>query len=196
MSLLPYLAGGALLWFLMLKSGVHATITGVLLAFAIPFGARDEGEHSPSHWLENFLHRPVALLILPLFALANTGISFSGDALAQLASANSLGIVAGLLLGKPMGITLLALLGVGLGLCRLPSDIGWSHIFGVGLLAGIGFTMSIFITNLAFAGNGPLINSSKSAILVASFAAGLCGLAWLRISLRGIPSAGPNGPAD
>ncbi len=187
MRLIPYLVGGALMWFLMLKSGVHATITGVLLAFAIPFGPRDEGEQSPSHRLENFLHRPVALGILPLFALANTGIAFSGDALPQLAGANSLGIMAGLLLGKPIGITLLALLGVGLGLCRLPSDIGWSHVFGVGVLAGIGFTMSIFITNLAFGGDAQLITSSKAAILVASLAAGLCGVAWLRLSLGKIP---------
>ncbi len=187
MRLIPYLVGGALMWFLMLKSGVHATITGVLLAFAIPFGPRDEGEQSPSHRLENFLHRPVALGILPLFALANTGIAFSGDALPQLAGANSLGIMAGLLLGKPIGITLLALLGVGLGLCRLPSDIRWSHVFGVGVLAGIGFTMSIFITNLAFGGDAQLITSSKAAILVASLAAGLCGVAWLRLSLGKIP---------
>jgi Na+:H+ antiporter, NhaA family len=195
MSLIPYLVGGALMWFLMLKSGVHATITGVLLAFAIPFGPRDEGEHAPSHRLENFLHRPVALGILPLFALANTGLAFSGDALPQLASANSLGIIAGLLLGKPIGITLLALLAVALGLCRLPPDVGWNHVFGVGLLAGIGFTMSIFITNLAFAGDMQLINSSKAAILTASFAAGLCGLAWLRMSLRRMPVPEPNGTA-
>lgn len=196
MSLIPYLAGGALMWLLMLKSGVHATITGVLLAFAIPFGPRDTGEHSPSHRLENFLHRPVALVILPLFALANTGIAFTGDAVAQFASPNSIGIIAGLLLGKPIGITLLALLGVGLGLCRLPSDVEWTHVFGVGLLAGIGFTMSIFITNLAFAGDVQLINSSKAAILAASFAAGLCGLAWLRISLGTIPVRGADSIAD
>ena len=183
MSLIPYLVGGALMWVLMLGSGVHATITGVLLAFAIPFGRRDDVEHSPSHRLEHFLQRPVALVILPLFALANTGIAFSGDAVGQFASANSMGIIGGLLLGKPIGITALAALGVALGVCRLPSDVRWDQVFGVGLLAGIGFTMSIFIANLAFTGDAQLINSSKAAILAASFAAGLCGLAWLRIRL-------------
>jgi Na+:H+ antiporter, NhaA family len=184
MSLVPYLAGGALMWLLMYKSGVHATIAGVLLAFTIPFGARKDDETSPSHRLEHFLHRPVVLVVLPLFALANTGIEIGGGAAAMFASANSLGIIAGLLLGKPIGITLMALLGVALGLSRLPADMRWSHVFGVGLLAGIGFTMSIFITNLAFAGDAQLINASKAAILAASFAAGLCGLAWLAISLK------------
>ena len=187
MSLIPYLVGGALMWVLMLKSGVHATITGVLLAFAIPFGPRDDVNCSPSHRLENSLHRPVTLLILPLFALANTGIAFTGDAVAQFASTNSIGIIAGLLLGKPIGITLLAALGVGLGVCRLPSDVGWGQVFGLGLLAGIGFTMSIFIANLAFAGDAQLVSSSKAAILAASLAAGLCGLAWLAISLKRSP---------
>jgi Na+:H+ antiporter, NhaA family len=183
-SLLPYLVGGTLMWWLMLKSGVHATVTGVLLAFAIPFGSRDGVEHSPSHRLEHFLHRPVALVILPLFALANTGITFTSDAVAQFASPNSIGIMAGLLLGKPIGITLLAALGVGLGVCRLPPDVGWGQVCAAGLLAGIGFTMSIFIANLAFAGDAQLVNSSKAAILAASLVAGLCGLVWLATSLK------------
>lgn len=183
MSLGPYLAGGALMWFFMLQSGVHATITGVLLAFAIPFTHKVEDEESPSHRLENFLHHPVTLLILPLFALANTGISFSSDALQDLASANSAGIIAGLLVGKPIGITLVAFVAVTVGLCRLPSDLTWHHIFGVGILGGIGFTMSIFITNLAFAGDAGLINSSKMAIFAASVAAAACGLLWLTLTL-------------
>jgi Na+:H+ antiporter, NhaA family len=182
MALLPYLAGGALMWFLMLESGVHATIAGVLLAFAIPYSARAEDEASPSHRLEHVLHKPVAFVILPIFALANTGIIIGSGWLEDLTSRNSMGIVAGLVVGKPLGILLLSFLAVALGLCRLPANVGWGHIFGAGLLGGIGFTMSIFITNLAFAGGAELVNASKMAILAASVAAGILGLVWLRFA--------------
>jgi len=181
MSLLPYLAGGILMWFLMLKSGVHATIAGVLLAFTIPFTGKEDDERSPSHRLEHLLHKPVAFLILPVFALANTGIVLGADALQRLAGGNSLGIMAGLFIGKPVGITLLSFVAVAAGLCRLPLDISWRHVFGVGLLGGIGFTMSIFITNLAFANDAAEINASKTAILLASLAAGACGFLWLKL---------------
>ena len=153
MSLVPYLLGGALMWFLMLKSGVHATIAGVLLAFAIPFSAKQDDETSPSHRLEHFLHKPVTFLILPIFALANTGIILAAGWSQHLTTANSLGIVAGLIVGKPLGIMLFTFVAVAIGFCRLPLDLNWRHIFGAGLLGGIGFTMSIFITNLAFVGN-------------------------------------------
>lgn len=179
-ALLPYLLGGAIMWVLMLKSGIHATVTGVMLAFAIPFSARAEDQASPSHKLENFLHKPAAFLILPIFALANTGILFEAGWIDGLLSANSLGIAAGLVLGKPVGILMLCMLAVAAGVCRLPADLGWRHIAGAGLLGGIGFTMSIFITNLAFAGETELINASKMAILMASLTAGLGGLLWLR----------------
>ena len=181
MALWPYLLGGALMWFLMYKSGVHATIAGVLLAFAIPFSAKAEDEESPSHRLEHFLHKPVAFIILPIFALANTSIVIGSGWQNDLLSTNSAGIIAGLVLGKPLGITLVCLLAVSIGLCRLPGDLQWRHIFGAGLLGGIGFTMSIFITNLAFAGNAEVINASKMAILLASFTAGLLGFVWLRL---------------
>ncbi|MEO8848360.1 MAG: Na+/H+ antiporter NhaA [Casimicrobiaceae bacterium] len=180
MSLFPYLLGGALMWLLMFKSGVHATIAGVLLAFAIPFSAKAEDEASPSHRLERFLHRPVAFVILPLFALANTAIVINSGWQQDLLSTNSLGIIGGLVLGKPLGITLLSFTAVAIGVCRLPADANWRHIFGAGLLGGIGFTMSIFITNLAFVGNAEIINASKMAILLASFAAGALGFMWLR----------------
>jgi Na+:H+ antiporter, NhaA family len=182
MSLFPYLLGGALMWFLMFKSGVHATIAGVLLAFAIPFSAKAEDQASPSHRLEHFLHRPVAFVILPIFALANTGIVINLGWEQDLLSTNSAGIVGGLVLGKPLGITLLSFIAVALGVCRLPSDLNWGHIFGAGLLGGIGFTMSIFITNLAFAGDVEIINASKMAILLASLTAGVLGFMWLRFS--------------
>ena len=181
MSLVPYLLGGALMWFLMLKSGVHATIAGVLLAFAIPFTGKEDDEESPSHRLEHVLHKPVAFAILPVFALANTGIVLGADALQRLAGGNSLGIVLGLLVGKPVGITLVSFAAVAAGLCRLPLDMNWRHVFGAGLLGGIGFTMSIFITNLAFAGNAEEINTSKTAILAASLTAGVAGFIWLKL---------------
>ena len=184
MSLALYLLGGVLMWFLVLKSGVHATIAGVMLAFAIPFSAKVEDEKSPSHRLEHFLHKPVAFIVLPLFALANTAIFIGADWMQDLSSANSLGIIAGLLLGKPLGVSLLCFVAVASGLCRLPPDLRWPHIVGAGILGGIGFTMSIFITNLAFSGNADAINASKMAILVASLTAGTVGFLWFRLSGR------------
>lgn len=181
MAVLPYLIGGAIMWYLMLKSGVHATVAGVLLAFAIPYSATQDDETSPSHKLEHLLHKPVAFLILPVFALANTGIVIGSGWAQDLASANSLGIAGGLIIGKPLGITLLTFIVVAMGICRLPLDLGWKHVAGAGLLGGIGFTMSIFITNLAFAGDAGTINASKMAILLASVTAGAIGFVWLKI---------------
>ena len=171
-NLIPYLIGGVAMWYFMLHSGVHATITGVLLAFAIPFG--NGGEKSTSYILQHFLHKPVAFIILPIFALANTAIVFSGDISQTLTENNSLGIALGLIVGKPLGIFIFALLAVTFGLCKLPSDLNWKSIFGVGLLAGIGFTMSIFVTLLAF-DNETIINNSKLIILISSLIAALLG---------------------
>ena len=179
-TLAPYLAGGALLWFLMLKSGVHSTIAGVMLAFAIPFSARRDDETSPSHRLEHFLHKPVAFVVLPLFALANTAIVIDAGWQASLATPNSLGIILGLAVGKPVGIVALSAIAVAAGICRLPEDTSWSHVAGVGLIAGIGFTMSIFIANLAFPQQTELVNASKMAILIGSLIAAVLGYAWLK----------------
>ena len=192
MALSPYLLGGVLMWFLMLKSGVHATIAGVLLAFAIPYSAAQDDAKSPSHRLENALHKPVAFLILPVFALANTGIVIGAGWTGDLMSANSMGILLGLVAGKPVGILLFSFVAVMLGVCRLPLDLAWRHVFGAGLLGGIGFTMSIFITNLAFEGQPDVVNASKMAILLASLTAGLLGFAWL--SRMGAPLASDADP--
>jgi NhaA family Na+:H+ antiporter len=181
---LPYLLGGAVMWVLMLKSGIHATIAGVLLAFAIPYSAQQDDERSPSHRLEHALHMPVAFLILPLFALANTGIVIGSGWTTALASPNSLGILAGLFLGKPIGIVLFSLAMVSIGVCKLPAELSWRHILGAGILGGIGFTMSIFIANLAFPGQADTITASKIAILLASLAAGLAGFLWLKLVSR------------
>lgn len=183
-SMVPYLLGGVVLWVCLLQSGVHATIAGVLLAFAVPFSHREDDETSPSHRLEHLLHKPVAFLVLPIFALVNTGVLFGGDWANNLTSPNNLGIVCGLLAGKALGITLASLAAVTAGICRLPADLNWKHLFGAGLLGGIGFTMSIFITNLAFAGNDALINDAKIAILLASFTAGMLGFLWLQFACR------------
>jgi len=180
MALTPYLIGGALMWFCMLQSGIHATIAGVLLAFAIPFSSTVDDEASPSHKLEHFLHKPVAFIILPIFALANTGVVIGSTWAQELTSPNSLGIAAGLVLGKPVGIMLLCFIAVSIGICKLPEGLNWKHIFGAGLLGGIGFTMSIFITNLAFVGNADAITASKIAVLLASLTAGTIGFLWLR----------------
>ena len=169
------------MWFLMFKSGVHATIAGVLLAFALPFSAKQDDEKSPSHRLEHFLHKPVAFIILPIFALANTAIVIGAGWTQNLATANSLGIGGGLILGKPLGVTIFSFIAVYLGISRLALDLNWKHIFGAGLLGGIGFTMSIFITNLAFVGGAEVINNSKMAILAASLIAGTIGFAWLKL---------------
>jgi len=192
MRLLPYLVGGALMWFLMLKSGVHATIAGVLLAFTIPYSAAQDDAASASHRLEDALHTPVAFLILPVFALANTGIVIGAGWAQELLAANSLGILMGLVLGKPVGILLFSFAAVALGICRLPLDLAWRHILGAGLLGGIGFTMSIFITNLAYPGQGDLVTNSKMAILMASLTAGLLGFAWLKF--MGAPLASDPDP--
>ncbi len=180
-SLVPYLIGGVLMWLLMLRSGVHATIAGVLLAFAIPFSPKEDDEESPSHRLEHFLHKPVTFLVLPIFALANTGIVLGAGWTQHLMTANSSGIIAGLILGKPLGIVLLSFVAIAISICRLPLDLNWRHIFGAGLLGGIGFTMSIFITNLAFTGDSEMISASKIAILLSSLTAGTVGFLWLKL---------------
>ena len=179
MALWPYLTGGLAMWFCLLHSGLHATLAGVMLAFAIPFTARAEDRKSPSHRLEHRLHRPVAFCILPLFALANTCIVLGPGWAGELAGHNALGIAAGLLIGKPAGVALASLAAVGAGLCRLPEGTRPWHIVGAGILGGIGFTMSIFIANLAFPASPEVVNASKIAILLSSLTAGLSGFLWL-----------------
>lgn len=180
-NLIPYLTGGVVMWYFMLHSGVHATIAGILLAFAIPFGKGDET--SPSNVLLHLLHKPVAFFILPLFAIANTAIALGSDLFSGLGDTNGLGIMAGLVIGKPLGIVLFSFLGVILGISTLPSDLKWRNITGAGFLGGIGFTMSIFITLLAYT-NDDLVNNSKIAVIVASILAGTIGYTILKLTLK------------
>lgn len=180
-NLIPYLLGGILMWYFMLLSGVHATISGILLAFAIPFG--NGYKKSTSYFLQHFLHKPVAFIILPIFALANTAIIL-GDDIGQILTQNySLGIALGLIVGKPLGIFSISYLAVALGLCKLPTNINWMSILGIAILGGIGFTMSIFITLLAF-DDELIINNSKLVILLASLIAGILGYITLKLSLK------------
>lgn len=180
-NIIPYLIGGIAMWYFMLNSGVHATITGVILAFVIPFG--DGGKKSTSYKLQHFLHKPVALFILPLFAVANTCIEINSDWHSELSHRNAVGIILGLAVGKPIGILLFSFIGVSAGICSLPKTLKWTHILGAGMLGGIGFTMSIFITILAFK-NPETIVFSKIAILIASVLAGIFGFVYLKYILK------------
>lgn len=185
MHLFPYLLGGIAMWVCMLKSGVHPTLSGIALAFAIPYSSKQEDIESPSHRLEHILHKPVAYGILPIFALANTGVVIGADWFQAITTqTNSLGIILGLVVGKPLGVALLSVIAVKTGLCKLPSDLRWKHMIGAGILGGIGFTMSIFITNLAFVDQVNHINQAKMAILMASLLAGLLGFFWLKIATK------------
>ena len=179
--LIPYLIGGILMWYFMINSGVHATITGVLLAFVIPFG--DGNNNTISYKLQHILHKPVAFIILPLFALANTCIVLNSNWYEGLSHSNSIGIILGLIIGKPLGIWLFSYLGVLIGIGVLPKGLQWKNIFGAGILGGIGFTMSIFISLLVFNNNDDSINS-KIAILIASTIAAFVGFIYLKFNLK------------
>lgn len=176
-----YLVPGLFMWYFMSKSGVHPTISGVLLAFAIPFGNGDE--KSTSYLLQHALHKPVAFFILPLFAMANTAILINSDSVSQLGSVNSLGIILGLVLGKTIGISMFTFISTKIGITRLSEGINFKQIIGAGFLGGIGFTMSVFITLLAF-NDLNIINVSKLSILIASLVSALCGLIFLRLTLK------------
>jgi len=176
-----YLAGGIIMWYCMLKSGVHATIAGVLLAFAVPFNKETDG--GMSHKLQHFLHKPVAFIIMPIFALANTAIIFPDHLLSSFTTNNSIGIIAGLILGKFAGIFFVSRLAVKMKIASLTTELNWGHLLGASLLGGIGFTMSIFITNLAFNDNST-ITDSKMSILLASVAAAILGLFILKGNQR------------
>jgi Na+:H+ antiporter, NhaA family len=180
-NLIPFLIGGVAMWYFMLHSGVHASITGILLAFSVPFGNGEQ--KSASSVLQHYLHKPVAFLILPLFALANTSIILTSDFGQTLTQNYSLGIGLGLIFGKPLGIFLLSYLAVSFGLFRLPGDINWKSVLGAGFLAGIGFTMSIFITSLAF-DDDTIINNAKLVILLFSLIAGTIGYLSLKVALK------------
>lgn len=180
-NLIIYLIGGVGMWYCMFHSGIHATITGVLLAFAIP--SNDVIKKSPAAILQKALHFPVPFIILPIFALANTAIIMGSNWGDVFGHNYSIGIILGLVIGKPLGITLFTFLSVKLKICTLPSGVKWNEIFGVGILAGIGFTMSIFVTLLAF-DDIMVQNNAKLIILFSSLIAGTIGYIWLNIAFK------------
>lgn len=181
-NIFPYLIGGIIMWYCMLHSGVHATIAGVLLAITIPFKKGDA--KCLSNKIQHALHYPVAFFVLPIFALANTAMVIEGNWDQSIGEPFAMGILLGLIVGKPLGITLFSFISVKTGLCSLPRGVNWKALLGAGMLGGIGFTMSIFITLLAFKGNVHYINESKLMILLASLASGIIGYAWLSNVLK------------
>ncbi|WP_210467727.1 Na+/H+ antiporter NhaA [Vibrio crassostreae] len=178
-----YLIVGAILWFAVLKSGVHATLAGVVIGFAIPLKG-NKGEHSPLKHLEHALHPYVAFAILPIFAFANAGISLEGISISNLTGMLPLGIAMGLLVGKPLGIFLFSWGAVKTGVAKLPEGVNFMNIFAVSVLCGIGFTMSIFISSLAFGPtNADFDTLARLGILMGSTTAAILGYFLLSISL-------------
>ena len=178
-NLVCYLIPGVFMWYFMLKSGIHATISGVLLAFVTPF--REPIKTNPSYKLQEWLHYPVAIFIIPVFALANTAIDLPKNIISSLTNHNALGISFGLVIGKTVGIFLFTYLIVKLGVGKLYQGLNWSKLLPGCIFGGIGFTMSIFITNLAFT-DAETIVSSKLSILLASIVASITGLIVLLVS--------------
>jgi NhaA family Na+:H+ antiporter len=172
-----YLIPGAFIWYFIHHSGIHATIAGVLVAMTLPT-TPDEKE-SPLEKLEHILLTPVNFVIMPLFALVNTNIRFEEEMLQGISSPMGLGIILGLLIGKPLGITLISRVAVGLKMANLPEGTKWQQLFGIGIIAGIGFTMSVFISLLSFKENHLFLSEAKFSILLASLLAGIIGSIYL-----------------
>lgn len=183
-SLVPYLLLGAILWVLVFRSGIHATLAGVLLALTIPMDrtpARPDCQtRSPLHRLEHSLHLPVGFLIVPIFGLANAGVPFLSLPVAALAAPVTLGVALGLLVGKVIGVFGLSMIAIRLGLADAPAHASRTQMLGVAFLCGIGFTMSLFITLLAFPGEALLQSEAKVGILAGSFVSGIVGYVILR----------------
>ncbi len=171
-----------MLWIAVLKSGVHATLAGVLIAFCIPM--RDEQGKSPLRELEHNLHGPVAFAILPIFAFANAGLPLAGMSIEDLTHPVTVGVVSGLLIGKPLGILVFVGLAIGLRFVQLPKNINWIQLLGVAFACGIGFTMSLFIAGLAFEhGSGDYFGGDRLGILIGSILSALAAYALLHVSL-------------
>jgi NhaA family Na+:H+ antiporter len=189
----PYILVGLVLWAAVLKSGVHATLAGVALALFIPIRSKEAGGVSPLRSLEHDLHPPVAYAILPLFAFANAGVSLAGLTLGSALAPLPLGIALGLVIGKLGGVFGMSALAIGTGMARMPEGATWSALLGVSMLCGIGFTMSLFIANLAFGGDAPhQAVSAVIGVLAGSLCAGVLGYLLLRLTLTpGASAADP-----
>jgi NhaA family Na+:H+ antiporter len=186
-KLIFYIIPGLFLWYFLHHSGIHATIAGVVLAFSIPTNASNV-IISPLEKLEHKLHLPVNFLIMPIFALTNTNIAFNSEMVQGVTSTLGLGIIIGLVAGKLLGINLFSFIAIKMKLSSLPQNSSWTQMIGVGLLAGIGFTMSIFIALLSFKDQIPIQDEAKFAILIASFLSAVLGFIVLRMSSKKDPN--------
>ena len=184
MRLTSYLVFGLIMWAAVLKSGVHATIAGVLLAFTIPLKHPEGKQYSPLRNLEHDLHPTVVFIILPLFAFANTGIPLEGMNMEALMQPEPFGIAMGLFLGKQLGVFTFTWAAVKTGIAKLPLNVGWLEIYGLSVLTGIGFTMSLFISSLAFEDGATNLNADRLGILAGSFASALLGYVVLYFALK------------
>ncbi len=174
----PYLLVGIIVWVFVLKSGVHATLAGVLIAFTIPLKAKNEDE-ALLYKMEHGLHPWVAFLILPVFAFANAGVNFTGIGIDDLLQPLTLGIAVGLFFGKQIGIFLATWIGVKSGIARLPENVSWKHVYGVACLTGVGFTMSLFIGSLAFT-TADVMNAVRLGVVLGSVLSGIIGYLLLK----------------
>lgn len=180
-----YIFIGVIMWAAFLKSGVHATLAGIILAMFIPMRSKRNPEFSPVRHLEHDLHSVVALFILPVFAFCNAGINFTGFGIEQVFHGIPLGIALGLFLGNQFGIFVFCWVGIKLKLTELPSDISWTALYGTAALCGVGFTMSLFIGSLAFEETGVnLIIDERLGIMIGSLASGILGYTILRMTLK------------
>lgn len=187
-SITPYLLIGVIMWVAVLKSGIHATLAGVVLALFIPMLDRTDPEHSPLEELEHDLHNTVAFGILPIFAFANSGISLQGAGLAELFHSVPLGIAAGLFIGKQIGVMVMCWFIFKLGISTMPKGMDYKQIYGASLLCGVGFTMSLFIGGLAFAGDTTMFDE-RLGIIMGSIASGIAGYLVLKANLKDSDSA-------
>ncbi len=193
--LAPYILVGLIIWFCVLKSGVHATLAGVMVAAFIPLRAHDD--HSPARHLEHTLHPWVTYAILPIFAFANAGVSFRGMGWQDVTGGVPVGIILGLFVGKQVGIMGMVVLARMLRWAELPPGTTWGQIYGVAILCGVGFTMSLFIGTLAFEhGNFDLLSGVKLGVIMGSVLAAAWGLLVLHWSLPAQAAAGPDAQAD
>jgi NhaA family Na+:H+ antiporter len=181
----PYIVVGVVMWVALLKSGVHATLTGVILAMFIPIKSVANPEISPLKSMEQDLHSAVAFIILPIFAFSNAGVSFVGVGLEQALHSVPMGIALGLFLGKQIGVFGFCWLGIKLRVAQLPEDISWTSLYGIAALCGVGFTMSLFIGSLAFEETGVNMTfDERLGILCGSLVSGILGYFLIRMSLR------------
>lgn len=182
LSLWIYLLLGAFLWFFVLKSGIHATIAGVALALFIPIHSSQKSKASPLEILEHALHKPVGFLIVPIFGFANAGVSLAGVGLSDLVGQIPLGVGLALFLGKQIGVFLMTFIAVRFGLARMPDGANWVQIYGVALITGIGFTMSLFIASLAYSNSASFNDEAKIGVLLGSILSGVVGYLILRFA--------------